>query len=93
MFNVLISGNDAAWESEQRMQMAIDRFLECSGDEAQKIKPEDPRTLKLLERVPALLMYEVLIKDPPGEVVRVGQLRDIRVQGEVSAFDSRERAH
>lgn len=61
-------------------------FLSIAETKLRESSPEDPVTLKLLERIPALLMYEVLVEDPPGEVVRVGQLRDIRVQGQSVSF-------
>jgi hypothetical protein len=85
MFSILISANDAAWESEQRLRMSLSRFLEYSGDEAEAISAADPSTLKALEHASALLMYETEVNDPPGETVRVGQLRDVRVhQGDVT---------
>lgn len=42
--------------------MEAGRFLEMSGDEAQRISLTDPKALKALERVYTLLMYEKLPK-------------------------------
>lgn len=86
MFNVLISGDETAWESDQRMRMMSDRFLEYSGDESESISLDEPETLKALERVQALLLYENSVGSPGAEFVRVGQMRDIRTQGPVVTF-------
>jgi len=37
MFNLLISGNDTAWEAEHRLGMMAGRCFEYSGDEAEGI--------------------------------------------------------
>ena len=81
MFNVLVSGDGTAWESNQRMGMMTDRFLEHSGDESEFISHDKPETLKALERVPSLLLYESGVRGPGADSVRVGQMRDIRVRG------------
>ncbi len=86
MFNVLISYDSNAWESEARIRMAADRFLEYSGDEGAALALSRPDSLKALERVPCILMYEVGQTDPACEVVRVGQLKDIRVDGSFVTF-------
>ena len=59
MFSLIISNNPTAWETDQLMRMEAARFKEYSdGPEAKKVSINKPRTLKSLERVPALLMYE-----------------------------------
>ncbi len=78
MFNLLISGDDTAWESGPRMRISADRFGEYSGDEFDAISLTNPKSLKALERVHTLLMYESGVSSPGGDVVRVGQVRDIR---------------
>lgn len=78
MYNILVSAREKDWESDQRMNMTTSRFREHSGDEAQLIDVNDPQSIKILESVPALLMYEDGVEDPYADVVRVGQLRDIR---------------
>ncbi|HWA09681.1 MAG TPA: TIR domain-containing protein [Opitutaceae bacterium] len=88
MFNVLISAHDTAWETDQLMRMPKDRFKEHSveGGEADEVSLARPATLKLLEAVPALLLYENCIGGPAGEVVRYGYLRGIRVAGSEIVF-------
>jgi hypothetical protein len=81
MFNVLISADETAWESDHRMAMMTERFLESSGDESEFISRERPETLKALERVQSLLLYEDGVCGPGAGFVRVGQLRDIRITG------------
>src|SRR5687768_2667108 len=85
MFNLLVSANETAWESK-RMTMSVSRFKEFSGDEAQTISEREPSSLKALESVPALLMYETIVEGPEAEVVRIGQLRDIRNEGSSLTF-------
>ena len=81
MFNLLISGNSADWESDQRLGMSGSRFLECSGDECSGISLKDLNSLKRLERIHSLLMYEDGCDGPNADVVRIGQVRDIRFTG------------
>src|SRR5690242_2341664 len=85
MFNVLVSALNSAWEPGQRMRMPRDRFREYSGDEAQAISLSHPASLKVLERVTTLLMYEKeMVEGAAGDVVRVGQLRDIQDDGNLT---------
>lgn len=80
MFNLLVSGRPTAWETDQLMRMDIGRFKENSeGSEAEAVSLNEPNTLKTLQDVPALLMYECGIKGPNGDIVRYGRLRDIKV--------------
>ncbi len=58
MFNLLVSGNPSTWDTGQPWSMLIERFKEYSGSEASGISAKQPLTLKALEGVPALLMYE-----------------------------------
>jgi hypothetical protein len=81
MFNLLVSGNSTAWESDQRMGMLASRFGEYSGDEYERISTKNQASLRRLERVQTLLMYEVGVEGPNTDVVRVGQMRDIRISG------------
>lgn len=85
MFNLLVSGSSTAWESDQRMGMPVSRFGEYSGDEYEGISTTNLASLKQLEQVPTLLMYEDGVDGPNTDIVRVGQMRDIRVsRGEIS---------
>jgi hypothetical protein len=86
VFNVLVSGHEAEWESGQRMRMHASRFLEMSGDEARRVALTDAGSLKALERAHALLMYEKVVKPAYAEQVRVGHLRDIQFNGADVSF-------
>jgi len=60
------------------MSMDSSRFLEYSGDEATSISLMNPASLQVLERANALLMYEIGVSGVLGDIVRVGQLRNIK---------------
>jgi len=80
MFNVLISADGTAWETDQLMRMDVNRFKEYSdGTEAKSVSIEKAATLRALEQVPALLMYERGTEGPNADIVRYGYLRDIKV--------------
>ena len=79
MFNLLITADEHAWESDQRLSMQISRFKERSGDEAASLSLDRPEALKKLEASQSLLMYEVVVTNPHADVVRVGQMRDVRL--------------
>lgn len=81
MFNLVVSGNGTAWESDQRMKMPASRFGEYSGDEFQGITTKDQASLKRLEQVHTLLMYEHGTDGPNPDVIRIGQMRDVRLSG------------
>jgi hypothetical protein len=78
MFNVLIAGDGTAWESEQRLEMLTERFLEHSGDESENISAENLQSLKVLERIQSLLLYEGGAGGKAAGIIRLGQMRDIR---------------
>jgi CRP-like cAMP-binding protein len=87
MFNVLVSASGTAWETDQLMRMDADRFKEySSGHEAALISLEKPSTLKALEDVSTLLMYERGAEGPNPDIVRYGRLRDIRINVKQLAF-------
>lgn len=86
MFSILISANPAAWELAQRMSMMKDRFLEHSGDEATKLSLQHPDSLRALERVHTLLLYEDCVDEPHATIARVGHIRDIRIDGAFLSF-------
>ena len=81
MFNLLVSASSTAWESDQRMGMSASRFGEYSGDEYVGISVKNQESLKRLEQVPTLLMYEDRTEGLNADVVRVGQMRGIRTSG------------
>ena len=66
MFNILVSADGTAWESGHRMGMDVSRFREHSGDESGDIVLDRPHSLKLLEQVETLLMYEDGTMNPDG---------------------------
>jgi predicted nucleotide-binding protein len=79
MFNLLISGNETAWESEDELGMSAGRFGEFSGKEAANISPANPDSLRVLQNVPTILMYEEGANQ--SDVVRFGYIYDIHVYG------------
>jgi hypothetical protein len=86
MFNLLISADATAWESGRPMSMPAERFKEHSGNEAAEISAKEPNSLKALEEVPALLMYEWGTQGPSAHVVRYGFLEQIKRTGTILAF-------
>ncbi|MER8562724.1 hypothetical protein [Mesorhizobium sp. M0578] len=68
MFNLLVSGHGEWWETPP-FTSTIDRFNEYSGAEAEAIDLARPETLRRLEEIPALLMYEVGAGGPHARVV------------------------
>lgn len=78
MWNLIMSAGDTAWENDQRLEMMRSRFGEYSGDEYAAVDLANPESRRFLEQVHTVLMYEAGTDDPPGEIVRVGHLRDIR---------------
>ncbi|MDX8441651.1 hypothetical protein [Mesorhizobium australafricanum] len=85
MFNLLVSGNGKRWETLPYTS-PIDRFKEYSGVEAEAIDLARPETLRRLEEIPALLMYEVGAGGPHARVVRHGRIRNIVRRGGELAF-------
>src|SRR5262245_26065603 len=78
MFNVLVQANSTAWETDQLMRMRRNRFNEYSDSEGDAIRANKPESLKLLEAVPTLLMYERGTTGPNTNIVRYGFLRNIK---------------
>lgn len=85
MFNLLVSGSGDSWESPP-LSMGIDRFKEYSDAEAETIDAAIPETLRRLEEIPTLLMYEVGAGGPHARVVRHGRLRHIVRRGRELTF-------
>ncbi len=78
MWNLIMSAGETAWENDQRLTMSRSRFGEYCGDEFEAVDLANPASRKFLQQVHTVLMYEAGSEDPPGEIVRVGHLRDIR---------------
>lgn len=86
MFNLLVAGHSEMWET-QPYSIGLGRFKEYSGREAAAINPADPESLRRLEEVPALLMYEVGAGGPHAGVVRHGRIRNIVRRGNELTFE------
>jgi hypothetical protein len=87
VFNVLVTADETAWETDQLMRMEIARFKEYSkGIESASVSLEEPDTLKFLEDTPVLLMYERGTKGINADVVRYGRVHDIRIEGKRLVF-------
>jgi len=81
MFNLLVTADETAWETDQLMRLSADRFKEYSGKESGAVSLSDPASLKALEGIPSFLMYELAVSNLNRDWVRYGELRDIRVAG------------
>jgi hypothetical protein len=82
MFNILVSGIGNSWETDQLMRMELERFKESSPSaEAQQIDATNIDSLRLLEQVPALLLYEESMPNAETDEIRYGRLHDIRREG------------
>ena len=77
MFNLLVSGDGTAWDTDQLMRMYAARFKQYSDSEAGSIFANKPTTLKAVEGIATLLMYETHSKSPNVGLVRYGNLRGI----------------
>lgn len=84
MFSLLVSGFNGAWEGDE-CSMSTDRFKEYSGSEGDSVSITDFHSLKRLEEIPALLMYEEGISGA-GRLVRHGKLTGVRVEGQEIKF-------
>ena len=73
MFNILVSGDGLAWETEHTMTMDATRFKELSGAEADSVSVDRPESLAALEAADTLLLYEKYATGPNVEVVRVAR--------------------
>jgi len=91
MFNILTHFNETAWETDQLMRMDVDRFKEHSGSESEAVSAGKPETLKLLEKIDTLLMYESGSSSPQVNVVRYGYLHGIKVVGKELVFKFEEK--
>ncbi|WP_155888472.1 hypothetical protein [Inquilinus limosus] len=67
--------------------MDIGRFTEYSGSEAEVVSLAKPESLKPLELVPTLLMYETGVAGPNPKVVRHGRITNLRREGGRLSFE------
>jgi hypothetical protein len=80
MFNLIIDYDSTAWEGPGRLTATIERFKEYSGDEAASIETGKPETLKRLESVLTILMYEKGASGVDAHRVRIGFAINIRLE-------------
>ena len=73
------------------MRMDVGRFKEYSGSEAQDISADNPATLKLLEDIDTLLMYEAGSRSPNVDLVRYGYLHGIKLVQKKLVFKFEEK--
>ena len=82
-FNLIMHGNDEAWESGPRFSMPSERFLEHT-EAAIKAEFElaDQNAFKVMEGVRSVLMYEIGAPSATRDIVRLGVVKDIRIEGD-----------
>lgn len=80
MFNVLVTYDKTAWETDQLMRIDAARFGEYSGSEAESISVKNSATLKSLEDIDTLLMYEKHSQSVNVDLVRYGRLHGIKAE-------------
>jgi hypothetical protein len=91
MFNVIVSSDTKAWETDQLMRIRSDRFKEDSvGPEADQIQLSKPATLARLEHIPTLLFYEQSIREPAADAIRYGTVSGVHHDGSSIVFRFRE---
>ncbi|MBL9192878.1 MAG: toll/interleukin-1 receptor domain-containing protein [Opitutaceae bacterium] len=89
MFNIIVSSDTTAWETDQVMRMDGDRFMESGsseGPEAARVRSGLPASLSMLENTPTLLFYEQCDKEPPADVIRFGKVRNVHRDGSSIGF-------
>ena len=86
MFNLIVSGHGEAWDSVP-FSSPVTRFTEYSSTIADEIDLSQPQTLRRLEEVPTLLMYEVGARGANVEIVQHGRVRNIRRVSSDVVFD------
>lgn len=91
MFNILTSYNATAWETDQLMRMEAGRFGEYSGAEAEGIVVTNSLTLKPLEEIDTLLMYEEHSKSINVDIVRYGRLHEVKLVDSELVFKFEEK--
>lgn len=93
MFNLIISGNDTAWETDQYMRMEAERFGEYSEKNWDKNSLSDKEAIRVLSSLPTLLLYETCCTGPAAHVVRHGVIRDLKVVDRQMLFKFEEQGH
>lgn len=86
MFNLIVAAHGEAWEAPPFSSL-VGRFKEYSDPIADEIDLSQPETLRRLEEVPTLLMYELGAEGPNVASVQHGRIRNIRRTGRDVVFD------
>jgi hypothetical protein len=89
MFNIIVTSDTTAWETDQVMRMDGDRFMESGsseGPEAARVRSGLPESLSLLENTPTLLFYEQSDRMPAADVIRFGKVRNVHRDGSSIGF-------
>ena len=85
MLNLLISGDPTAWESHT-CRIDASRFGEYHADGAKPLSLSDAETIRTLESLPTLLVYESAIDGENVHLVRYGTITGLHRDGRDLAF-------
>lgn len=86
MFNLIVAAHGEAWESGPYSSL-VGRFKEYSDAIADEIDLSQPKTLRRVEEVPTLLMYELGAEGKNVGIVQHGRVSNIRRVGRDVVFD------
>lgn len=82
MYNLIISGNDAAWEMPA-YEFPVSRYLEYTVDSVREMhSPLSAKTIADLKSYPTLFLYERYVKN-----AYVGYIRDVKERGRSIAIE------
>lgn len=85
MLNLLISGDPTAWES-QTCRIDASRFGEYHADGAKPLSLSNVETMRMLESLPTLLVYESAIDGENAHLVRHGTITGLHRDGRDLVF-------
>ncbi|MBZ0214555.1 MAG: TIR domain-containing protein, partial [Nitrospirae bacterium] len=88
MFNFLVSLREGAWANKDRFEMPLERVGEYSCPEAESLLKQlgNPgtsdfqRAIELLQALVTVLAYETDARGTDAQVVRIGRIRELRVE-------------
>jgi len=86
MWNLLISAHPTAWENNKTCRIDARRFCEYSSDAAQSLSLKNSDTLRTLESLPTLLVYESAIDSKNAHLVRHGTISNLHRDGRDLVF-------
>lgn len=93
VFNLIMAGAEAAWESDQVLRMDASRVGEHSDPAWGSRSVYDSETPQLLNGLPSLVMYEMGCQGSAAHIVRFGFVREVKVVGRRVVFRLDERGH